>query len=198
MDCRLHFKDVFFVSAPWYLQDKNTWPFSEEIRAIGRGQRHGRRSGGGGFVSIRSNGLSFLKCFYRESWESKDFCFQRRERKKLQQKLWKPLVWVLVLWMQNRLVEFLFPTMPLKCWPVHLHTVLCLAEALAQEKHGLPAKVLVCCAANIIFCVHSHNHRHLPNRHAGPLDLLFSGANRKCVFLFSWSPGSPHSVIMHG
>lgn len=22
MDCRLHFKDVVFVSAPWYLQDK--------------------------------------------------------------------------------------------------------------------------------------------------------------------------------
>lgn len=37
MDCRLHFKDVFFVSAPWYLQDKNTRPFSEEMRAIGGG-----------------------------------------------------------------------------------------------------------------------------------------------------------------
>lgn len=38
MDCRLHFKDVFFVSALWYLQDKKPlWPFSEEIRAIGGG-----------------------------------------------------------------------------------------------------------------------------------------------------------------
>lgn len=63
MDCRLHFKDVFFVSAPWYLQDKNTWPLSEEMGAIGRGQRHGRRSAGGGFVSIRSNGLSFFNVF---------------------------------------------------------------------------------------------------------------------------------------
>lgn len=45
MDCRLHFKDVFFVSAPWYLQDKNTWPFSEEMRAIGGGQRQGRVGG---------------------------------------------------------------------------------------------------------------------------------------------------------
>lgn len=24
MDCRLHFKDVFFVSTLWYLQDKKT------------------------------------------------------------------------------------------------------------------------------------------------------------------------------
>ena len=34
MDCRLHFKSIFFVSAPWYLQDKNTWPFSEETGAL--------------------------------------------------------------------------------------------------------------------------------------------------------------------
>lgn len=46
MDCRLHFKNVFFVSAPWYLQDKNTWPFSEEMRAMGRG-REGWRGGEG-------------------------------------------------------------------------------------------------------------------------------------------------------
>lgn len=43
MDCRLHFKDVFFVSALWYLLDKNTWPFSEENRTIGVGQEQGRR-----------------------------------------------------------------------------------------------------------------------------------------------------------
>lgn len=62
MDCRLHFKNLLFVSAPWYLQDKNTWPFSEVTRAM---EWEGSVWGGGvglgtkGFVSIRSNGLSF-------------------------------------------------------------------------------------------------------------------------------------------
>lgn len=38
MDCRLHFKDGFFVSAFWYLQDKKTpRPFSEETGPIGGG-----------------------------------------------------------------------------------------------------------------------------------------------------------------
>lgn len=101
--------------------------------------------------------------FYRESWESKDFCFQRRERdreKKTQnqQKLWKPLVRVLVLRMQNSLVEFFPPlrflNVPLFRAPqVHLHSVLCLVGASAQVNHGLPAKVPVRRVAIIIFCL---------------------------------------------
>lgn len=37
MDCRLHFKDVFFVSAPWYLQDK------KHSALLRRNQGHRRR-----------------------------------------------------------------------------------------------------------------------------------------------------------
>lgn len=38
MDCRLHFKDIFFVSAPWYLQDKKT-----TLAFLRRNKGHRRR-----------------------------------------------------------------------------------------------------------------------------------------------------------
>lgn len=48
MDCRLHFKDGFFVSAPWYLQDKKHSAFLRRNeghrRRIEAGEVGGRRA----------------------------------------------------------------------------------------------------------------------------------------------------------
>jgi len=86
MDCRLHFKDVCFVSAPWSLQDKNTRPFLGEPRAVGSAEA-GRR-GAEGFVSIRSNGLSFLMFLLSELRIKGLLRPKKRERKiQNQQKL---------------------------------------------------------------------------------------------------------------
>lgn len=101
--------------------------------------------------------------FYRESWESKDFCFQRRERDR-EKKNTKPTKAVKTFGPSvgaanaKQIGGIFFPlrflNVPLFRAPqVHLHSVLCLVGASAQVNHGLPAKVPVCRVAIIIFCL---------------------------------------------
>lgn len=166
MDCRLHFKDVFFVSAPWYLQDKNTWPFSEETRAIGGGQRQGRRVGWwgreGGLCVNQIQWIIFFNVLQRELRIKGLLLPKERERQR--KKNTKPTKAVKTFGPSvgaanaKQIGGIFFPlrflNVPLFRAPqVHLHSVLCLVGASAQVNHGLPAKVPVCRVAIIIFCL---------------------------------------------
>lgn len=84
MDCRLHFKDGFFVSAPWYLQDKKHSAFLRRNQGHRRRIEAGEVGGAEGFVSIRSNGLSFLMFLQRELRIKGLLLPKDRERKKIQ------------------------------------------------------------------------------------------------------------------
>lgn len=110
-----------------------------------------------GFVSIRSNGLSFLMFLHRELRIKGLLLPKEREKNTKPTKAVKtfgPSVGA-----ENaKQIGGIFPTMLLKCAAVLalrvlLHSVLCFVGASALANYGLPAKVPVSCVVIISFCL---------------------------------------------
>lgn len=178
MDCRLHFKDVFFVSAPWYLQDKNTWPFSEEMRAIGGGQRQGRR-GDGGLCVNQIQWIIFFNVF-TERVENQRTSASKGGREKNTKPTKAVKTFGLSVGAENaKQIGGIFPTMPLKC-AASLGSPCPFAQCVvfgwcvsASELRAASQGPCVLCSDHQLLSVRLHNHRALLQRHMGPLDLLF-------------------------
>lgn len=156
MDCRLHFKNVFFVSASWYLQDKNT-------AFLRRNEGCGMRGGGGGgwgpegFVSIRSNGLSFLNVFTERVQNQRTSAFQRKKKYKTNkscENLWsKCWCWECKIdwWNFSHYASQMCRSFGLPL--VHLHRVVCLVRVEAAVDYGPLANTPMCSIAVIRLCL---------------------------------------------
>lgn len=186
MDCRLHFKDVFFVSAPWYLQDKNTWPFSEETRAIGGGQRQGRRVGWwgreGGLCVNQIQWIIFFNVLQRELRIKGLLLPKERERQR--KKNTKPTKAVKTFGPSvgaanaKQFGGIFFPTTLLKCAAVSgspspfAQCVVFGWCISSSEPWAASQGPCAPCSDHYLLSVHLHNHRPQLQRHTGPLDLL--------------------------
>lgn len=203
MDCRLHFKDVFFVSPPRYLQDKNTWPFSEEMRAIDGGQRQGRR-GGGGLCVNQIQWIIFFNVF-TERVENQRISASKRERKKKTKPTKAVKTFGLSVGAENaKQIGGIFPTMHLKCAAV-LGSPSPFAQCgvfgwciSSSELRAASQGLCVLCSDHQLLSVLLHNHRALLQRCIGPLDLFFQQNQQGPCLCFFWcflQLQFPHGVI---
>lgn len=184
MDCRLHFKDVFFVSAPWYLQDKKHLAFLRRKRgpqAEGRGSGGGGVGGEGGLCVNQIQWIIFFNVLQREL-RIKGLLLPKeseREKKKIQKptkavKTFGPSVGAA----NAKQIGGIFPTTLLKCAAVSgspspfaqcVVVVWCISSSELRAASQGPC---VLCSDHYILSVHLHNHRRQLQRHIGPLDLL--------------------------